>query len=356
MKNLKQTEVKKEIIQEQKGKTTIITLGIVLSYITIYLLDFWQKSTIISYDIPHHILSAILTAVISIGAIMIFPFERIYAWVKEMPPYSRDVPARENGFSVLLTLYVICGFSGVVVCKLLSANFGYLFSFAASLIALVIIIGSVSWIENNVSLVCFNLLMLLFNGLLLYYLTASFYVGLIYSVSLALTYCVSFLRSVRNQKIRNVLFYLALSLIILFAVILGVGKTARLNAWLYPEDSTMGWERLLLQGHTLYVPGEQFDFYSRHPFVTMYTELGIVPVILCIVAFLTVTFLLIYSRKFLSEKRYDIMVGVYMLLAVTFVTTLLADFGLFPTTSLPLVSGSTFFIQAGLMIRVFKKR
>ena len=117
----------------------------------------------------------------------------------------------------------------------------------------------------------------------------------------------------------------------------------------------MGWERLLLQGHTLYVPGEQFDFYSRHPFVTMYTELGIVPVILCIVAFLTVTFLFIYSRKFLSKNRYDIMVGVYMLLAVTLVTTLLADFGLFPTTSLPLVSGSTFFIQAGLMIRVFKR-
>ena len=118
-------------------KTTIITLGILLSYITIYLLDFWQKSTIISYDIPHHILSAILTAVISIGAIMIFPFERIYAWVKEkeMPPYSRDVPARENGFSVLLTLYVICGFSGVVVYKFLSMNYGYLFSFAASLIA-----------------------------------------------------------------------------------------------------------------------------------------------------------------------------------------------------------------------------
>lgn len=358
MKNLKQTEVKKEIIQEQKGKTTIITLGILLSYITIYLLDFWQKSTIISYDIPRHILSAIVTAVISIGVIMIIPFERIYAWVKEkeLSPYSRDVPARENGFSVLLTLYVICGFSGVVVCKLLSANCGYLFSFAASLIALVIIIGSVSWIKNNVSLVCFNLLMLLFNGLLLLYLTTSFYVGLIYSVSLALTYCVSFLRSARNQKIRNVLFYLALGLIILFAVILGVGKTARLNAWLHPEDSTMGWERLLLQGHTLYVPGEQFDFYSRHPFVTMYTELGIVPVILCIVAFLTVTFLLVYSRKFLSGKRYDIMVGVYMLLAVTFVTTLLADFGLFPTTSLPLVSGSTIFIQAGLMIRVFKKR
>lgn len=340
-----------------KKQTTIITFGILLSYTTIYLLDFWQKSTIISYDIPRHILSSIVTAVISIGVIMILPFERIYDWVKEkeLPPYSRDVPARENGFSVLLTLYVICGCSGVVVCKFLSI-YGYLFSFAASLIALVIIIGSVSWIKNNVSLVCFNLLMLLFNGLLLFYLTDSFCVGLLYSVSLALTYCVCFLRSARNQKIRNVLFYLALSLIILFAVILGLGKTDQLNAWLHPEDSTMGWERLLLQGHTLYVPGEQFDFYSRHPFVTMYRELGIVPVILCIVAFLTVTFLLVYGRKFLSEKRYDIMVGVYMLLAVTFVTTLLADFGLFPTTSLPLVSGSTFFIQAGLMIRVFKKR
>ena len=223
-------------------------------------------------------------------------------------------------------------------------------------IVLFIIIYSSDWIEGGFAFLNFNLFVATVNGLLIYYVTKSFYVGLLFSVATILTFCISISLSDKKRKIFSVIYCVMTSILIFFIIVILTGKTKQFKAWLNLDTDYVSQEQLILRNHTLHIEGGlTYEFYLRHPFVTMYTKLGIVSVVICVGAFLLLMGLVIYSKKVLSGKRYIAMLGVYFLFAVIFISVLLADLGFVPTTSMTLVT-STFFIESGIMIRTLVRK
>ena len=346
--------------KENNIKQGIIIIGILLSFVVIYIIDFLQRSTMIQYDFNSRI-NNIIKGIICIMIIMIIPFERINYMIKSgiINKNIFEMNLKRNRLIAILALYTVPALLGFGIYSnfyYAFSYYGYYFSVFMFFIVLFIIIYSSDWIEGGFAFLNFNLFVATVNGLLIYYVTKSFYVGLLFSVATILTFCISISLSDKKRKIFSVIYCVMTSILIFFIIVILTGKTKQFKAWLNLDTDYVSQEQLILRNHTLHIEGGlTYEFYLRHPFVTMYTKLGIVSVVICVGAFLLLMGLVIYSKKVLSGKRYIAMLGVYFLFAVIFISVLLADLGFVPTTSMTLVT-STFFIESGIMIRTLVRK
>lgn len=343
-----------------KNKDIQIIIGILLSFAVIYIINFLQRSTMLQYDFNYRI-NNIIKGIICIMIIMIIPFERINNMIKSgiINENRFEMNLKRNRLIAILALYTVPALLGFGIYSnfyYAFSYYGYYFSDFMFFIVLFIIIYSSDWIEGGFAFLNFNLFVATVNGLLIYYVTKSFYVGFLFSVATILTFCISISLSDKKRKIFSVIYCVMTSILIFFIIVILTGKTKQFKAWLNLDTDYVSQEQLILRNHTLHIEGGlTYEFYLRHPFVTMYTKLGIVSVVICVGAFLLLMGLVIYSKKVLSGKRYIAMLGVYFLFAVIFISVLLADLGFVPTTSMTLVT-STFFIESGIMIRTLVRK
>ncbi len=353
-------------MEGNKGKKVITAVGIVISYLVMYAIFFCLRKgmTIEGYHQYKITVSYLLPPVIIALLTALIPYEWIgYIWRGDL--VYKHIGISPSNIKIARIISAIVFYALIVLVGIWLDDrlfFGHrlythTFSMFLTWIVLYIIIYSFEILDNNVSLLIFDLFMIIANGVFVYNYTNQFFEAFFVTAALGILWCVLMLTSKRKNKNRAMIGFCAVNLSAFFAAIYFTGRWDKVIVWFEPENYDIGWEHLLLAGHSLQLPDYMSSYFAaRHPFSAIFSYLGAVPLILFILAFIGMGILVIYSRKLLTRNRYMALLGLYLLFAIIFVYTFFADLGFVPTSTMDVVNLYMQIIFIGLMIRIFITR
>lgn len=353
-------------MEGNKRKKVIVAVGIVISYLVMYaiMVCLNNERTVMGYDDYKSIVTSLFPVIFLGLLIILIPFERIgYVWRWDF--VYKFLGIRSSNLKITHIIGAICFYILAVVVGLglndlvFFGNILYThqYSMLITWITLYIIIYSFELFESNVSLWIFDLFMVMANGFFICYYTYDLFEPFFVTLALGILWCILILKSKRPNKVIAIFSFILANILALLAAISLLGQWHKVDAWFEPEKYDIGWENLVMKGHTLQLPSNiDWGFAMRHPFSSIFSYLGTVPLILFILAFIGMGILAVYSKKLLTPKRYTVMLGLYILFATVFVYTFLADFGFAPTSPLSIIEPYSQILFLCLMIRLFLTR
>lgn len=174
------------------------------------------------------------------------------------------------------------------------------------------------------------------------------------AVGLNLAWCVFLMKSDRKNKSISIISCIVVNLILFKLFVDITNRHNKIAAWFCREENDLTYEHLLLKNHSLQISKDiSMGFSARHPFSAIYSYLGIAPLIIFILAFLVMGIMVILSRKLISEKRHNLVIGLYICFAIVFVYSFFADLGFVPTSSVPVIYFRVQMIAIAVVIRLF---
>ncbi len=347
-------------------KAVLVGIGIAICYVIMYIITILKENAIVKlnyYDFMSITKICVGTFLVTIIVVLI-PFEDIgYIWKNDLLYKHINVKisdVKKHQLINAVILYLVVALFGIWY----KSQFFYSFfkmslrySFIITLIVLYVLIHSFELLKKNLSLVVFDLTLIAANGLVLFLYTREFYVAFIVTLALNISWCIYMLNTERKYKLFMIFSSIVTNLFLLLSAIPITGREKKLYAWFNPEKSAFGFEHQVLREHSLLLAKDAgFRMVYRHPFSAIYSYLGVLSLIIFILAFIVMGALVIHSRKLVSKKRYQMMLGIFTIFATLFVYTFFADLGFVPTTSISLIIPFIQIVGVGIMLRIFFKR
>lgn len=338
--NEKMDRTKEAVVKNKGNIDSIIPWGVCMSYFLLYLLWLIQRYSVIVADYKSVILTNGIAMAVFICLFLVFPFERIASkWLDTIV-----VGGTLYGVSVLIGILFFH--------KANTMQYGYGYCFIIFLLALYFSISIFECEKKGILLVIYNLVLIFTNFYMNIYLTKSFYVALTFSLTLLISCIINMIKLKHQNKILIVGSYIFMC-IIFFVLSLLVFRS-KLNSWFNPMGTEITKEVMLENKHTLYLADKtNWEYLLRHPFVSMFTMQGVAFLALFLVVFVVFLGFSLYSKKILSKIRYELLMGMALLLSIILICTLLADLGYFPTMWISMFSNPVVYIEMAMLIRLF---
>ena len=237
-----------------------------------------------------------------------------------------------------------------------------IFMFLATIALTAIIIESFMVIKNNIAFITFNLILIIFNMYELFAVTESAYRVVLTTVTVIIGCNICYFIYDRKYKLINAIVSIAgcTAFFLFWINFTWMWKWERaLRAIFNPSDQfymLYSWERIEISKLPLFSMPEDVTWFTKykHPFIMVNYNLGAVALITVLLMFIIITVAVVWSHKILSKNRFSLLMFIYLIFAVSFLYSLLADLGVLnPAGDVPLASIKLAFIMVMLAIRLF---
>ena len=355
--------------KRKKRESVCICIAVVATYIMMYVMTLLYQNAILGGLHFANIFKMNVESLVIALILAIIPYERLsYVWSHDALGYWFDIKTKNNKRNMLIEAIVLFGIL-LYLCigakaSIYPRDYRNLKMIALILTLLMawIIINSFKLIKNNIRLFIIGLFLIMANGTAVYSLTDSFYNATLTTLAMYICWNVFNFMSDRGLKYKS--FSLIASIICgaeLFNI--GVEQTERnniLSAYFNPTECNLpySWEYLALNNHSLNMPNN-LPLHKQifYPFLSINNYLGIAALLLMFLAFVIITIAFIRSRRLLSKNRFSVLIFIYILFAVLYIYTLLADLGFVPTAGYALhMSEKSYIVAIVIVIRLFIQR
>ncbi|MGN0438323.1 MAG: hypothetical protein ACI4F4_07335 [Lachnospiraceae bacterium] len=347
-----------------KRKKITLCIGIVMSYLVMYGITLVRNYAVFQLNdmFSNYMLYTYVNAIIGVLIVILIPLENInYIWhadfVYKYTGIKQSNPKRNQLFAMIVMFAILC-----VICLFMNHRFIYWFEdfyfcHILTMFVLLMLVFSPQFFQKNTSLVIFNISVITINSWIIYCCLHEFYMAFFAAVGLNLAWCVFLMKSNRDNKSISIISCIVINLILFKLFVDITHRHNKIAAWFCREENDLTFEHLLLKNHSFQISKDiSMGFSARHPFCATYSYLGIVPLLIFILAFLVMGVMVILSRKYISEKRHNLMLGFYICFAIVFVYSFFADLGFVPTASVPVIYFNIQIIAIAVVIRLFISR
>lgn len=159
--------------------------------------------------------------------------------------------------------------------------------------------------------------------------------GYLYSILLVATLNISwdiwYIRSDHKHKKRTVIENIVANLLILFAFGTYYDSFVSVDRWINPQIYGQTDFIQLQNAHSLKLLRTDYKYVYMHPFSSIYTVFNSRMLVMYILAFLLVSAIVIHVGKLISQRRYNIMLAIYIGWVTLFIANLLGDLGFVPS-------------------------
>ncbi len=342
-----------------------ICMVFVVVYLILYILTLSYENAISPGMNINYILEMNVKALVVMGVLMVIPYEKIsYIWNRDFYRICTGIKSSNNHRNMIIEAVIVYGVLAFAANWINETFFRWRYGNTKLLCALLtmviifIMVNTFQMINNNILLFATNIALIFLNAAVVYIISDSFYRTAIITIGLFAGWNVCNYFSGRKYKIIN-LFASTVCGAICFDIAVDItGRYRALSAWLNPtseKNLPYSQEHLMLSRHSLNLPNDMDRYYQfNHPFMAVYSYLGIMTFVLMILVFAVATAAVIRSRKVLSQKRFMVLICVYSIWVVLYVYTLLADLGFVPTASnVNLMAANLYIPLIGIVIRLF---
>lgn len=279
-----------------------------------------------------------------------------------------DKTEREPIINRMLAFYFVYILTELVISFTRDLKVGYsysdkrIFIFLSTMALIAIIIESFSIIKNNIALFAFNFILIILKMYDIFSVTESAYRVILTTAAIIIGCNICYFIYDRKYKLVNAIVSTA-GCISFFLLIICCTWRSRwkraLIAIFNPSDKfhiSYSWERIEIRKLPLFSMPEDVSWYTKykHPFIMINYNLGVAALITVLLMFIVITVAVVRSYKILSKNRFSALMFIYLIFAVSFLYSLLADLGLLnPAGDVPLATVNLAFIMTMLAIRLF---
>lgn len=335
----------------RRKKNFAVWTAIIISYCTMYVLIFAADCAIPSINgiMWDHVFHRNLNGLFWGLLLALIPYEKIANYFGNWRIFA-------GGVVYAFLSYLFIWYSSISFRRL---DVGFkVISFCLSIMIAWIITESFTYIRKKILLFLSDIVLIVINATVIFRSTRSFFLMFIISVALLIGF--NFCNFIYRKSYKVVT---GLASVVSGGLLLLVAKdcTRRFSAWsawFRPEfnsELSCATVHQALRSHSLNIPAgiSEIEVYN-HPFLMIYSYLGVVAFIMFILAFIVITIAYISSFKLVSKKRYSLLTFIYFIYAVLYIYMLLADLGFVPTpTAIRLIEPEIYFVGIGIVIRLF---